>query len=75
MYVELSPSLSPFLLLQKKALGKYTKCASDNELLTVKFSKKLRSKLSFRRNSLGKGLDQMPHHPAATNRWVAILAH
>lgn len=51
------------------------KCASDNELLTVKFFKKLRSKLRFRRNSLGKGLDQMPHHPAATNRWVAALAH
>lgn len=47
--------------------------ASDNELLAVKISKKLRTKPSFSRNSLGKGLDQIPHHPAATNRWVESM--
>ena len=42
--------------MQKKALGTYVKHAGENELTTAKFFKKLRSDLSIRRDSLGKGL-------------------
>lgn len=62
--------------MQKKALGTHMKCVSDNELLTARFFKKLRTELSMRRGSPGQGL-VLKHYSttAATNRWATGLAH